>query len=1241
MKRLFVEKKPDFRSEADHLLHDLQASLRLPGLQSLRILQRYDVEGASEAAIRQAIPTVFAEPPVDDVTEECFPLAAHETAFAVEFLPGQFDQRADSAAQCLQIVSGGDRPAVAAARVFVVSGAAPADLPRIKAYLINPVDSREADLAKPASLRRAAPTPAAVPALAGFLTKDVPALAALRKELGLAMSDADLQFCQAHFRTHAHREPTITEIKLLDTYWSDHCRHTTFLAELTSVEFAPSPLLAPFKASWERYQQVRLGLNRQGKPVCLMDIATIAGRELKRTGHLDDMEDSEEVNAASIVVPVEIDGRPEEWLVMFKNETHNHPTEIEPFGGAATCLGGAIRDPLSGRSYVYQAMRVTGAGNPLTPYEQTLPGKLPQRKITTGAAAGYSSYGNQIGLATGLVSEHYHPGYVAKRMEIGAVVAAGPRACVRREAPIPGDVIVLVGGRTGRDGVGGATGSSKEHTETALQNSAEVQKGDAPTERKLQRLFRDPAVSRLIKRCNDFGAGGVSVAIGELAPSLHIHLDRVPLKYDGLDGSEIALSESQERMAVVLEPKDVPAFLAAARRENLEAVPVADVTDTGRLIMEWRGQRVVDIARDFLDTNGVTQSATAKVSAPDATQHPFLPNPTPLTVADLRHALSDLPQAAQRGLVERFDASIGSNTVLHPFGGAAQATPQEAMAAKLPVLGGETDVCTVMAYGFNPVVAQWSPGHGAVCAVVESLARLTAAGGNPARARLTLQEYFEKLGQDPARWGKPLVALLGALEAQLEFGTAAIGGKDSMSGSFKDLDVPPTLVSFAIVPGKASQVISAEFKQAGSTLVVVEVPRTAALLPNLKLARERLAAIHELILAGKVRAAAAVRAGGIGHALVRMSFGNRLGVSLGTAPTGDFLIPAYGSVVLEVATAADLGALPHRVLGQTTREAKISWPGVSVPVAELLAAHEGVLESVFPTKASEPSGTPTPISFTVRSGLRPKVRVARPRVIIPVFPGSNCEYDTARAFRLAGAEPEILVLRNLDGAGLSESLQALAEAISRSQILMIPGGFSAGDEPDGSGKFIAAVFKSPIVRDATMELLKSRDGLALGICNGFQALIKLGLVPFGEIRDVDAAAPTLFHNRIARHISRYAHTRVASIKSPWLTHMEVGQVHTIPLSHGEGRFTASPAVIAELAKNGQLAFQYCDPAGVPSHRIEFNPNGSVEAIEGITSPCGRILGKMGHSERTGANVAKNIPGNKVQPLFQGGVDYFA
>lgn len=1241
MNRLFVEKKPGFRSEAEHLRADLQVSLGISGLTGLRLLQRYDVEGATEAAIRQAIPTVFAEPPVDDVYEECFPLAAHEVVFGVEFLPGQFDQRADSAAQCLQIVCGGERPAVAAARLYVLSGdLKEGEVARIKSYLINPVDSREASLAKPTSLRRAAPTPAAVASLTGFLQLDAAGLEALRKSLGLAMSSADLSFCQTYFLDEAKREPTLTEIKLLDTYWSDHCRHTTFLASLQAVEFADSPLLKPFEAAWSRYQNVRLGLGRSGKPICLMDLATLAARELKRTGQLDDLEPSEEVNAASIVVPIEIDGRSEEWLVMFKNETHNHPTEIEPFGGAATCLGGAIRDPLSGRAYVYQAMRVTGAANPLTPLAQTLPGKLSQRKITTGAAAGYSSYGNQIGLATGLVSEHYHPGYVAKRMEIGAVVAAGPRRCVRREAPVPGDVIVLVGGRTGRDGVGGATGSSKEHTETALQNSAEVQKGDAPTERKLQRLFRQEAVSALIKRCNDFGAGGVSVAIGELAPSLHIHLDRVPLKYDGLDGTEIALSESQERMAVVLSPQDVAAFLQAAQTENLEAVAVAEVTNTGRLIMEWRGQRVVDIARDFLDTNGVMQTATVKVTAPDAARHPFLPHAVP-TAASYQACLTALPQAAQRGMVERFDASIGSNTVLHPFGGATQTTPQEAMAAKLPVLQGKTDDCTIMAYGFNPEVAQWSPGHGAVCAVVESLARLTAAGGNPARARLTLQEYFEKLGQDSLRWGKPFVALLGAFEAQLTFGTAAIGGKDSMSGSFKDLDVPPTLVSFAIVPGKASQVVSAEFKQAGSTVVLIEAPRTDTHLPNLSLVREHLVAVHALMVAGKVRAATAVRQGGIGHALARMSFGGRLGVNLTQAPGTDFFVPSYGSLILEVAAASDLGALPHRVLGQTTAQADIAWPGTKVAIESLLTATEAVLEPIFPTKANEPAGTPEKLTFTTRSGLKPKVRVARPRVIIPVFPGTNCEYDTARAFREAGAEPEILVLRNLHGQALSESLQALAAALRRSQILMIPGGFSAGDEPDGSGKFIAAIFKSPVVREATMELLKSRDGLALGICNGFQALIKLGLVPFGEIRDVEASAPTLFYNRIGRHISRYAHTRVASVQSPWLSRMEVDQVHTIPLSHGEGRFMAQPAVLADLVQRGQVAFQYCDAQGRPSNAIEFNPNGSDAAVEGITSPCGRVLGKMGHSERWGAHVAKNIPGNKFQPLFQGGVDYFA
>ncbi len=1241
MWRLFVEKKPAFRSEGEGLLRDLREQLGLPGLRSVRVLQRYDVEGLSEGALLAALPTVFAEPPVDDVHRETFPLDPDEAAFAIEFLPGQFDQRADSAAQCLALVAGGERPAVAAARVLAVAGASPADLARIKAFLINPVDSREASLAKPASLRRAAPRPADVAALAGFLTLDAAALAELRRRLGLAMSDADLAFCQAHFRDEARREPTVTELRLLDTYWSDHCRHTTFLAALTAVEFEPSPLLEPFRKAWERYHQVRLGLGRDGKPVCLMDLATIAARELRRQGRLDDQEDSEEVNAASLVVPIEVDGRSEEWLVMFKNETHNHPTEIEPFGGAATCLGGAIRDPLSGRSYVYQAMRVTGAGNPLQPLAETLPGKLPQRKICREAAAGYSAYGNQIGLATGLVAEHYHPGFVAKRMEVGAVVAAGPRRAVRREAPAPGDVIVLVGGRTGRDGVGGATGSSKEHTEAALQSSAEVQKGDAPTERKLQRLFRDESVSRLIKRCNDFGAGGVSVAIGELAPSLHVHLDRVPLKYDGLDGTEIALSESQERMAVVLAPADVAAFVAAAARENLEAVPVADVTDTGRLVMEWRGARIVDLSRAFLDTNGVPQSAAAKVRAPSADRHPFLPATRPPGVAELRACLASLPNAGQRGLVERFDASIGAGTVLHPFGGLTQTTPQEAMVAKIPVLVGETDACTVMAYGYNPEVAQWSPGHGAVCAVAESIARLTAAGGDPARARLTLQEYFEKLGGDPVRWGKPLVALLGALEAQLELGAPAIGGKDSMSGSFKDLDVPPTLVAFAIVPSLASRTVSSELKRAGSVLALVEVPRTEALLPDLAAAREAWGAVHRLIRAGKVRAAAAVRQGGVGHALARMAFGNRVGVALDAAPAADFLVPSYGSLVLEVADAADLAGVPHRVLGRTVAEPALSWPGASAPLDELLAAHEGTLEPVYPTRAAEPAKPIPSIAHATRSTHRPSAKVARPRVIIPVFPGTNCEWDTARAFRQAGAEPEILVLRNLDAAGLAESLDALAKAVRRSQVLMIPGGFSAGDEPDGSGKFIAAVLRAPAVRDAVMDLLRSRDGLALGICNGFQALIKVGLVPYGEIRDIDPAAPTLFHNRIGRHLSRYATTRVASVLSPWLSRMEPGELHAVPFSHGEGRFTAPESTLRALAAAGQVAFQYAGPDGRPSAAIADNPNGSDWAIEGISSPCGRVLGKMGHSERRGPGIAVNIPGRKHQPLFEGGVGYFA
>ena len=1247
MKRIFVEKKAAFREHTKAVLQDLRESLGLSGAEDLRIAQRYDIDGLSEEDFRKTLPTIFAEPQVDDVFEDALPCGADDKVFAVEYLPGQFDQRADSAAQCVQMLTRKERPLIASALVYVIRGnVSDEDLARVKAYLINPVDSREASLEVPETLRRGVPAPEPIPRLEDFSRKTPEELSALRRELGLAMSDADLAFVQKYFRDEERRGPTLTEIRVLDTYWSDHCRHTTFLTRLNRVSFDDSPLLAPVEKAWERYLALRRELGREDKTVCLMDVALLAMRELKKRGKLDDLEVSEEINAASIVVPVTVDGKTEDWLVMFKNETHNHPTEIEPFGGAATCLGGAIRDPLSGRSYVYQAMRVTGAADPRAPFSKTLSGKLPQRKIVRGAAQGYSSYGNQIGLATGTVHEFYHPGYVAKRLEIGAVIAAGPKKNVVRGTPVPGDVIVLVGGRTGRDGIGGATGSSKEHTEHALENSAEVQKGDAPTERKLQRLFRDPDVARLIKRCNDFGAGGVSVAVGELAPSLDIRLDRVPRKYEGLNGTELAISESQERMAVVLDPADFEKFRAAADRENLESTPIADVTDSGRLRMFWQGEAIVDLRRAFLDTNGATQETDARVCAPDPAKNPLLPKPLLGNDAAKTwlNVVGSLRCCGQRGLVERFDASIGAGTVLHPFGGKTQTTPIEAMAAKIPVLEGETDDCTLMSFGFDPELSSWSPAHGAAFAVVDSVARLAAAGGDPAKARLTLQEYFEKLGSDPARWGKPLAALLGAFTAQLELGNGAVGGKDSMSGSFKNLDVPPTLVSFAVVPAKASGVISPELKRAGTKIVRVPAKYAEDRMPDWADLRGKLAAVHRLVASGRVLSARTVRAGGLAAALAEMAFGNGIGVALDAAPDAKFFVPEYGAWVLEIPADEALDGLEHETLGRTQEKEEISWNGGSVSLAALREAWEAPLEAVFPTRAAPADTAPAPQVFSCAARAVPahaKIRVAKPRVFIPVFPGSNCEYDTARAFREAGAEPEIFVVRNLTTAAVEESLRAIAEKISQAQILMIPGGFSAGDEPDGSGKFIASVFKNPAVRDATNALIKERDGLILGICNGFQALIKLGLVPFGEIRDMDASCPTLFRNRIGRHISRYVHTRVASVKSPWLSNVNVGDVFTIPASHGEGNFTATPETVARLAANGQIAFQYCDAAGTPSYDIACNPNGSYQAIEGILSPDGRVLGKMGHSERRGTDVGKNVPGNKNQPIFAAGVAYFA
>jgi phosphoribosylformylglycinamidine synthase len=1232
MHRLFVEKLPAFSHEASHLLHQLRESLDLPGLRGLRVIQRYDIEGISAAEFADASTHILSEPQVDRISAD-LALAPGDTAFAVEYLPGQFDQRADSAAQCIQILTGKERPTVYSAKVIVLQGdLTPSQLAAIKAFVINAVDSHEIPVTGD-PMRQTPQAPPDVRVLDGFTTSDP---AAIRSEFGLAMTVADVAFCQSYFRDEEKREPTITELKMLDTYWSDHCRHTTFLTRIEEATFDdPS---GPAARAWETYLAVRDKLGRTNKPVTLMDIALIGMRELRASGELDNLEESEEVNAASIVVPVSIDGGPEqEWLVMFKNETHNHPTEIEPFGGAATCLGGCIRDPLSGRSYVYQAMRVTGAADPLTPFSETLPGKLPQKKICQVAAHGYSSYGNQIGLATGQVAEVYHPGYVAKRLEIGAVVAAAPRSQVFRGSPSPGDVILLIGGRTGRDGVGGATGSSKEHTDTALENSAEVQKGDAPTERKIQRLFRNPELTRKIKVCNDFGAGGVSVAIGEIAPSLVIHLDAVPKKYDGLDGTELAISESQERMAVCIDPAEIDYFIAEADKENLECVHVADVTDSGRLIMTWRGRTIVDLSRAFLNTNGVEQSASVHV-----TREACLVSPAKHGHTGLTDHLRSINVASQRGLGEMFDGSVGAGTVLWPFGGKHQITPPDAMVAKLPLLEGSTDVCTHMAWGFDPHLSEKSPFHGAVYAVTESVCKVVASGARLGDIRLTLQEYFPKLGSDPKRWGLPFAALLGAFHAQHSLRLAAIGGKDSMSGSFNELDVPPTLVSFALAPGKASLALSPEFKVTGSKISFVEVPRDADQLPDFEALKQTAAMLHQLSSGGRLLSLHHIGAPGLAAAVAKCCFGNGIGAKVDTSH--DLFAERYFAFLIEHSDdlPASLGAL---LIGHTAAEPTLVLNGDCHDLTSLRSIWESTLEPVYPTQAEgtlvrASTFVDVPLhSSSSSSNPRPSF-IPKPRVLIPAFPGTNSEYDSAKAFREAGADADILVFRNLTARHIEESLAALAEGIRQSQILMFPGGFSAGDEPDGSAKFIATVIRSPRVADAIMDLLQNRDGLILGICNGFQALIKTGLVPYGEIRESAPDAPTLVHNEIGRHISRYASTRVTSTLSPWFSNSTAGDIHTIPLSHGEGRFLASDEVIAQLAAAGQIATQYVDDSGSPSMDIAFNPNGSLSAVEGITSPCGRVLGKMGHTERSGPLVGKNIPGDKHQPIFVAGVAYF-
>jgi phosphoribosylformylglycinamidine synthase len=1281
IRRLFAEKKSAFAVEARHVLYDLRENLGLARLEDVRLAVRYDVEGIDEKNFEAARWTVFAEPPVDDVFDETLPVAAKERILAVEYLPGQYDQRADSAAQCLQLLSHGARPTVACAKVYVLTGnLSDEDFSRIKSYLINPVDSREASVNKPETLNPAAPPPDDVEVLAGFQAADEDALQRMIHGMGFAMTLADLKHTQAYFRDEEHRDPTETELRLLDTYWSDHCRHTTFLTKLEGVTIEDGAYSAEITKAFLQYRALRTqvhGDRLEEKPECLMDIALMPMRALRKAGKLDDQEVSSEINACSIVVNIDTTATPsgqeaeagaeghgaqhhpqgaaqevrrEEWLLMFKNETHNHPTEIEPYGGAATCLGGAIRDPLSGRAYVYQSMRVTGSGDPRVPVAETIPGKLPQRKITQEAANGFAGYGNQIGLTTGQVQEYYDSGYVAKRMEIGAVVGAAPRAQVRREEPVPGDVIVLVGGRTGRDGIGGATGSSKAHTEQSIEKcGAEVQKGDPPMERKLQRLFRRPEFCRLVKKCNDFGAGGVSVAIGELAEGLSINLDVVPKKYEGLNGTELAIAESQERMAVVVSPRDVDAVMKLADEENLESTLVATVTAEPRLRMTWRDRIIVDLSRKFLDTNGALQVTKARILSPKGKQSPF--KMEEVTTAQVKtrwqSALQELNTCSQRGLNEKFDCTIGAASVLLPFGGKNRRTPAECMVAKLPVPVGETKSASAMSHGFLPSVSRWSPFHGAVWAHVQAAAKLAAVGADHRRLRFTLQEYFGKPMQEPARWGVPMAALLGALHAEMAMGTAAIGGKDSMSGTFKDIDVPPTLVAFAVDMVKADQVTSPELKGTGHDLVLLELPRTDDELPDWKAFDALYARVGQLVRDGKLLAVKTVGMDGLAPALSIMAFGNGVGFQLDEErPATDWFRPRPGSFVVELQEKARpdmlFEGLDWTLLGTTTAEETFRIGDECIELVKAQAAWEAPLEPIFPTRESHDAPAPALPEFKpvyAKERRSCSIKVAKPRVVLTVFPGTNCEYDTARAFEKAGAITETIVFRNLNPQAVEESLEAMSSAIARSQIVVIPGGFSAGDEPEGSGKFIAAAYRNPRVKEAVHALLRQRDGLMLGICNGFQALIKLGLVPYGEIREQHPDDPTLTFNSL-RYMSRMAWTRVVSNASPWFSHLTPGDTHVVAIAHGEGRIAGPDAMLKELLAKGQVATQYVDGDGQPTLDLEYNPNGSALAIEGLTSPDGRVLGKMAHAERYSPHVWANVPGEKDMHLFEAGVAYF-
>ena len=1224
--RVFVEKRPGMDLEAKGLLNEARNLLGIESLQDVRLFNRYDAEGLSEELFRYAVKTVFSEPQLDLVYDE--PVLENAAVFAVEFLPGQFDQRADSAAQCIQILSQGERPTVRSAKVYALYGdLTEQELQEIKKYVINPVEAREAQLTKPDTLRTQYEIPTEVETLDGFRALPREGLEAMVRDLGLAMDADDIAFCQDYFRSE-DRDPTITEIRVLDTYWSDHCRHTTFNTVIDSVRFEDRGI----EQTWEDYLRTREDLGRT-KPICLMDLATVSVKALKKAGKLPKLDESEEINACTVKIEVEADGVKEPWLLLFKNETHNHPTEIEPFGGAATCIGGAIRDPLSGRAYVYGAMRVTGAADPLQPVSETIPGKLPQRKLVATAAAGYSSYGNQIGLATGIVDELYHPGYAAKRMEIGAVIAAAPAENVRREIPVPGDAVILLGGSTGRDGIGGATGSSKAHNVQSVETcGAEVQKGNAPEERKLQRLFRNPEASRMIKRCNDFGAGGVSVAIGELAEGLHIDLNRVPRKYEGLDGTELAISESQERMAVVVDSRDVDAFLKLAESENLQACQVATVQEDKRLVMEWNGKKIVDLSRAFLDTNGAEKHVRVEATAPQ----PWAKKVSGSFSERMQEMAEDLNCCSKRGLSERFDSTIGSGSVLMPFGGKYQLTPVQAMVQLISMEKKHTDDCSFMAWGYNPFITEKSPWHGAYLAVTESVCKLIAAGAAFRDVYLSFQEYFERLGQEPERWGKPLSALLGAYRAQMELGIAAIGGKDSMSGSFENLHVPPTLVSFAVTTGKAGEVVSPEFKQAGHRVYRLAPEYGADGLPKAESLLGLFETVTGLLRSRKAVACYTPGMGGIAEAVMKMAFGNGFGFRFEDSVSLQQLFGYdYGAFLLE-----GTEELPGTLIGTVTDDGVFRYRDEALSAQTLLKRYEDKLESVYSCNIEQSSGKIETLSYHTDFRPVPAVKCARPSVLIPAFPGTNCEVDSARAVRDAGAEPEIFVINNLSSDGIARSVEQFASRLRQSQIVFIPGGFSGGDEPDGSGKFITAFFRNAEIREAVTELLERRDGLMCGICNGFQALIKLGLVPYGRIIDTDESCPTLTFNSIGRHQSRIVRTRIASNKSPWLALTEVGDIYSVPISHGEGRFLASDELILELKTNGQIATQYVDLEGNATEDIHYNPNNSLYAVEGITSPDGRVFGKMGHAERVGRDLYKNVPGNYNIRMFEAAVRYF-